>query len=260
MGVASTVSGQRRVAAISGGSSGIGLATAQTFGRLGWAVAIGARGADRLAASAADLRAEGSEVFAHPIDVVDADSVDAFYAAAETAIGPIDLIVNGAAHARPGRLHERAPATIRSEIETGLIGALLFTRRAIAGMIARKLAGDLVFLSSTSAVSAWPYLAAYAASKAGIEQAARSLSLELEGTGVRSVIVRVGNTQGTDWTAAWTDEELGFAGAWQRFGLLRHAGLLLPERVARAIVTAVQAPRGVQFDVVSVQPEAPVDE
>lgn len=258
--MASTESGHRRVAAISGGSSGIGLAIARAFGSLGWAVAIGARGTERLAAAAAELRTTGGEVFTRSLDVVDADSVDAFYAAAEAAIGPVDLVVNCAAHARPGRLHEREPAAIRAEIETGLIGALLFTRRAVARMVERKLAGDLVFLSSTSAVSAWPYLAAYAASKAGIEQAARSLSLELEGTGVRSVIVRVGNTQGTDWTAGWTNEELGFASDWQRFGLLRHVGLMKPERVAQTVVTAVSAPRGVQFDVVSVQPEAPAAE
>jgi NAD(P)-dependent dehydrogenase (short-subunit alcohol dehydrogenase family) len=202
----------------------------------------------------------GGEVFAHSLDVVDADSVDRFYTAAEAALGPIDLIVNCAAHARPGPLHEREAVEIRSEIETGLIGALLFTRRAIAGMVSRKVGGDLVFLSSTSAVAAWPYLAAYAASKAGIEQAARTLSLELEGTGIRSVVVRVGNTQGTDWTASWTNEDFAFAAEWQRFGLLRHAALMRPERVAQAIVTAVQAPQGVQFDVLSVQPEAPADD
>jgi NADP-dependent 3-hydroxy acid dehydrogenase YdfG len=257
---AKTVSRRRRVAAISGGSSGIGRATAQAFSRLGWAVAIGARGAERLAATAAELRATGAEVFTRSLDVVDADSVDTFYGDAEAALGPVDLVVNCAAHAQPGRLHEREPAAIRAEIETGLIGALLFTRRALAGMISRHSDGDLAFLSSTSAVSPWPYLAAYAASKAGIEQAARSLSLELEGTGVRSVIVRVGNTQGTDWTAAWTNEELAFAGDWQRFGLLRHVALLRPDRVAEAIVTAVQMPRGVQFDIVSVQPEAPAGE
>jgi NAD(P)-dependent dehydrogenase (short-subunit alcohol dehydrogenase family) len=226
------------------------------FADLGWAVAIGARGAERLAVAAAGLSATGGEIFSHTLDVVDAGSVESFYVAAEAAIGPIDLVVNCAAHARPGRLHERDPESIRSEIETGLVGALLFTRRGIAGLMSRRQPGDLVFLSSTSAVSAWPYLAAYAASKAGIEQAARSLSLELEGTGVRSLIVRVGNTQGTDWAASWTKEEMAFAGEWQRFGLIRHLSLMRPEQVAETIVTAVQAPRGVQFDVVSVQPEA----
>jgi hypothetical protein len=54
------------------------------------------------------------------------------------------------------------------------------------------------------------------------------------------------------------DELEDLMGYWPHFGLQRHAGLLDPQAVARAVVTAVTAPRGVHVDTIEVQPEAPV--
>ena len=119
---------------------------------------------------------------------------------------------------------------------------------------------DVVFVSSASAELPWPLHAAYAGSKAGVEQAARSLALELEGTGVRATVIRVGNTAGTAFAADWQPAELQALAEWQRLGILRHGGLLSPEQVAEAIVWTVGMPRSVQLDLVSVQPEAPVVE
>jgi len=196
---------------------------------------------------------------AESLDVTREDSVDAFYAAVEARLGPVDLAVSCAAHARPGALYERSAEAIRSEIETGLVGALLFARRGIQRMLARGLRGQVVFMSSTAAEVPWPRLGAYAASKAGLEQAARTLSLELEGSGIRCQVVRVGNTIGTAWADDWAPEEMAAVAEWSRLGLLRHGGMLEPAQVARAVLAAVSAPPGVALDHVSVHPEAPVE-
>lgn len=249
-----------RVAAVSGGATGIGRAVAEALAARGFAVAVGGRREARVQEAATALEAGGARALGLRLDVSDADAVEAFYAGVEKALGPVDLVVNCAGHARPGRLFEKPPEEIRAEIETGLIGTLLFSRRGIAAMLERELPGDAVFVSSTSAETPWPWLAPYAASKAGIEQAVRSVALECEGTGVRCLVVRVGNTLGTEWATEWGPEAAPALEAWQRLGLIRHAGLLRPEQVALALVQAVETPRGVHLEHVSVHPEAPGDE
>lgn len=248
-----------RVVAVSGGSSGIGRASAAAFVAAGWKVALGGRRAERVAAAVAELTSDGAEAFGTTLDVCDDASIERFFDAAEAALGRVTAVVNCAAHARPGPLHQLSPEEIRAEIETGLVGSLLFARAGICRWIERAVSADVVFISSTSAETPWPLHTPYSASKAGVEQAARSLAIELEGTGIRSHVVRVGNTVGTGWIDDWSGPEKMAVVEWQRLGLLRHFGLLRPEQVARTIVWAVSAPRGAQIDHISVHPEAPLD-
>jgi NAD(P)-dependent dehydrogenase (short-subunit alcohol dehydrogenase family) len=130
-------------------------------------------------------------------------------------------------------------------------------RRALAGLLPSGRPGDLIFISSISAARPWPFYAPYAASKAGVEQAARCLGVELEGTGVRSIVVRVGNTAGTEWVEGWSEAELARIGRWAQLGLVGHAGLLTPEQVAAAVAAVLATPRGVLLSHVDVHPEAP---
>ena len=103
-------------------------------------------------------------------------------------------------------------------------------------------------------------MAAYTATKAGLEALAQSLALELEGTGIRATTVRVGPTL-SEFGFGWPMDDLeDLMAYWPRFGLQRHAGLLDPSTVAHAVTTAVTAPRGVLVDTIEVQPEAPVGE
>jgi NAD(P)-dependent dehydrogenase (short-subunit alcohol dehydrogenase family) len=100
-------------------------------------------------------------------------------------------------------------------------------------------------------------MAAYSATKAGLELLARSLAMELEGTGIRSTVVRVGPTL-SEFGVTWPADQLeALMEYWPRFGLQRHPGTLDAEDVARAVLTAVSAPAGVHFDTIELQPEAP---
>ena len=246
-----------RVAALSGGSSGIGRAIVEAFLAEGWKVAFGARREERVLEVREALGAPGDQLYGGRLDVTDAGSIDAFYDGAREALGPIDVVVNCAAHARPGPFYELSPEEIRSEVDSGLTGSLLFSRRGVLDMLADKASGDVVFISSTSAVTPWPFHSPYAASKAGVEQAARSISLELEGSGIRSTIVRVGNTLATGWADDWDTDSMMVSARWQELGLIRHQGFMQPPNVAHAVVAAVSTPEGFQLDLVSVHPEAP---
>lgn len=249
-----------RVALVTGASSGIGRATAVALGGLGWKVALGARRVDRLTEAASEVTAAGGEPFLHTLDITAPASIDEFLGACDQALGPIDVVVNNAGMSTPGRFHLLDDETLRCEVETNLLGPMLVTRRVIASLIARGAPGDLVFISSDATRHARPRMVAYAATKAGVELMAHSLAMELEGTGIRSTIVRVGPTLsefGFTWPMEEIEELLDY---WPRFGLQRHPGLLEPGAVAQAILTAVTAPRGVHVDTIEVQPEAPVGE
>jgi NADP-dependent 3-hydroxy acid dehydrogenase YdfG len=252
------VTSGRRVAAVSGASSGIGRAIAVALGELGWRVALGARRGDELQETARIVIEAGGEAFPMTVDVTDAHSVDEWVTTAENSLGPIDALVNNAGIAIPGPFWELAPEQLEREVRTNLLGPMLCTRRVLRSMIDRG-TGDVVFVSSDTARAPRPRMLAYSATKAAVEVVARTLAMELEGTGVRSTTVRVGPTL-TDFASGWTPEQVAeLMTYWPRFGVQRHFHTLRPEDVARAVVFAVTSPPGVHMDIVEVQPEAPLE-
>lgn len=245
-----------RVAFVTGASSGIGAAVARAFGAIGFQVALGARRTDRLEAVAAEVEAAGGRAFPHVLDVADEASADAFFDAAEKGLGPVDVLVNNAGINQPNLLADAKPADLRREIETNLVGPMLLARRAVRSLRARAAPGDLVFVTSQNAVAPRPYQPAYTASKWGLEGLAHALKLELEGTGVRSTIVRPGPT-GSEFGSGWDQEVLHRAlRAWKYWGVQRRLHWLEADDVARAVVAVVTAPPGMHMDVVQVMPEA----
>ena len=247
-----------RKAIVAGASSGIGAAIARACGERGWSVALGARRTEKLLDVAVEVEKAGGRAFAHPLDLADPASIDAFFDASERAQGPVDLLVNNAGICVPGLLHVVAPEEFQREIATNLVGPALLARRAIASLLARGAPGDLVFVSSENAVAPRPFQPGYTASKWGLEGLARTLRLELEGTGIRATIVRPGPTAPTDFARSW-DAKLvkRVLGTWKYFGIQRHLRWMPPESVARAVIGAVTAPAGTHADVIQLMPEAP---
>ena len=228
-------------AIVTGASSGIGAATAVELGRAGCAVALGARRLDRLEEVAKRVEEAGGRACFHPLDVSRADSIEAFYRAAEADLGAIDAVVSNAGMNRPSLLENAAVEDLQYEIAVNLTGPMLLARLAVPAMRARG-RGDLVFVSSQNAVQPRTYQAAYTAAKAGLEGLAGVLAMELEGTGVRSIIARVGPTGsefGKDFDPALTRELLE---SWKYWGIQRHLHWLSAESVARAIVRTMQIP------------------
>jgi short-subunit dehydrogenase len=243
---------------VTGASSGIGAETARGLARAGHPVVLGAR---RLAACeelAAAIAEEGGEAAAFPLDLGDPASIDAFATSAAGAFGPIEIVVSNAAQIQPGSALETTPEEFESVVRVNLGGAHRLVRAFGPGMVERQ-RGDFVFITSDVVAHPRPRMAAYVASKWGLEGFVTALQMELEGTGVRAIVVRPGPTQtgmGMDWDPAVTGEVLA---EWTRWGLARHSAFLRPEGVALAVVHAIGAPRGTHLSVVEVQPEAPLD-
>jgi NADP-dependent 3-hydroxy acid dehydrogenase YdfG len=249
-----------RVVAVTRAGTGIGQVIAAKFGALGWRVVIGGRRADKLAETAALVEAAGGSCMAHTLDVTDDDSVETFFEAAESQFGTVTAVINNAATARYGPLDDFSPAEIAAEIATKLTGSLFMARRGIQAMRRDGRGGDILFMTSLAAATPWPLHLPYAAASAGVEHAVRTLRFELEGTGIRVLNLRCGETLGTDF--ATREMENGRAmdanERWFPMNLLRHTGLMYPDQVADAVVTAVTLPRGHQYSVMEVMPTAPI--
>lgn len=250
---------ERRPAVVTGASSGIGAATALSLAAAGFPVALGARRTDKLEEVAAQIRADGGEAVTHPLDLTDEDSVQTFAKAVAAELGDIEVVVSNAGAVAPGTIVEVDSERFTRELDLTVVGAHRLVKAFVPAMIERS-RGDVVFISSDTAVRARPFMAAYSAGKWGLEGLAQSLQLELEGTGVRASVVRPGPTwseMGADWDA----EEAGFVlTQWVRFGMARHPHFMKPAAVADAITTVVSAPRGVHLSLVEVNPEAPLEE
>jgi NAD(P)-dependent dehydrogenase (short-subunit alcohol dehydrogenase family) len=114
-------------------------------------------------------------------------------------------------------------------------------RRAVPAMLDAS-NGDVVWVSSENAVRPRPFQVGYTAAKAGLEGAARVLAMETEGTGVRSMIVRVGPT-GTEFGNAMDQQKLHRAlEAWRYWGVQRHLSWMPASSVAGAITRLITTP------------------
>ena len=247
----------RRAAVVTGASSGIGRATALRLAEAGFPVVLGARRVDRCEELAEKIRADGGEAIALPLDLVDGASIRDFAAAAEDHAGPIEVLVSNAGDVMPITTVGALPTEFARQLNVNLIGAQALVHELVPAMLERR-RGDVVFVTSEVALNPRTHMAAYVASKAGLEGFAMAMAMECEGTGVRVGIVRPGPSsteQGTTWDEDTVNEVVS---SWDHWGLMRHSGALRPQELAEAVLTVVSVPRGTRYAVLEVQPEAPV--
>jgi len=247
----------RRPAIVTGASSGIGAATASALAAAGHPVVLGARRVERCEELATAVRDAGGEALALPLDLTDGESITEFARRAESEMGPIEVLVSNAGDVQPITTVGAAPAEFTRQLQVNLLGAQALVHDVVPHMFTRR-RGDVVFVTSEVAHTPRTHMAAYVASKAGLEGFARAMAMECEGTGVRVGIVRPGPSsteQGTTWDEDTINEVIA---SWQAWGLLRHDGSLRPAEMAQAVLSVVSVPRGTRYAVLEVQPEAPV--
>jgi NADP-dependent 3-hydroxy acid dehydrogenase YdfG len=247
----------RRAAIVTGASSGIGAATASALAAAGHPVVLGARRVERCEELAAAIRDAGGEALALPLDLTDNASITTFAQRAESELGPIEVLVSNAGDVQPITTVGAAPAEFTRQLQVNLLGAQALVHEVVPHMFDRR-RGDVVFVTSEVAHTPRTHMAAYVASKAGLEAFAKAMAMECEGTGVRVGIVRPGPSsteQGTTWDEDTINEVVA---SWYAWGLLRHDGSLRPSEMAQAVLAVVSAPKGTRYAVLEVQPEAPV--
>ncbi len=171
------------VALVTGGSSGIGKATAAAFLAAGYRVAICARGGERLAVAERQLAVSGS-VLARSCDVSDPEQVASLVTATIERFGRLDAVVNAHGVAgTPTTIEDLTPADWAELLAINLLGPIHVTRAAIPAL--RLTRGSVVNISSLNAHRAEPLMAPYGVAKAGLESFTRYAAHELAADGIR---------------------------------------------------------------------------
>jgi 3-oxoacyl-[acyl-carrier protein] reductase len=184
-----------RIVLITGGSRGIGLATARKF------VALG----DKVAVTYNTTKPEG-DFLAVQCDVTKQEDVDRAFDEIESKLGPVEVLVSNAGITKDGLLLRMKEADFESVVDANLTGAYRVCKRAAQSMLrARK--GRMVLVSSVVGLLGQAGQANYAASKAGLVGFARSLARELGSRSITVNVVAPGPVD-TDMTRALGDDKL----------------------------------------------------
>jgi NAD(P)-dependent dehydrogenase (short-subunit alcohol dehydrogenase family) len=226
----------QRTVLITGASSGIGEATARRFLAAGWNVAAGMRRPERCRLDAA---APGLAVLAMDVtsDASIADAVERTTA----RFGAIDVLVNNAGYALLGPLEGLSPEQLRRQIDTNVLGLIAVTRQVLPGMRARR-DGAIVNIASIGGRMAFPFTAAYHATKFAVEGLSESIRFELRAHDIRVKVIEPGPIRtnflagGAEWAShdAYAQELANF----RRMSDRLEAEMPGPDVVARTVFRA----------------------
>ncbi len=167
-----------KAALVTGASSGLGWRFATVLARAGASVAIAARRTDRLAALRAEIEAAGGRAHAVAIDVTRVASVREAVAAAQAALGPLDILVNNSGVSVTKRAVEVEEPDYDHVMDTNAKGAFFVAQAVGRAMIAAQRPGRIVNIASAAGLRALGQLSVYAMSKAAVIHMTRALALE----------------------------------------------------------------------------------
>jgi NADP-dependent 3-hydroxy acid dehydrogenase YdfG len=229
----STLAGS--LAIVTGGSRGIGLATATVLAKAGARVVIVARGREALAAAARSL---GGKVTPMTCDIGDRAAVERTIADIMNGHGAPDVLVNNAGIFRVAPLHGTNADDFAAALHVNLFAPFLFVRGFLPGMRERG-TGHIVTVGSIADRMIFAENSAYAASKFGARAMHEVLRAELKGSGVRASLVSPGPVDTELWDELDPDNRPGFT---------PRAQMLSPAAVASAIEFALTRPPEVNVD------------
>jgi ribitol 2-dehydrogenase len=223
-----------KVAALTGGGSGIGLAVARSISRGGGSILLAGRSAARLSDAAATL---DGPVRTLVLDVADPAAGAALIGAATSAFGPPDIVLANAGVYLPGDLIDTDPAEAAALIATNVGGVIGTVQAAVASMVPRG-SGDIIVTSSVSGHQAIHWEPVYSASKHAVQALVHSVRRQLVGTGVRIGAVAPGVVLNDLWKVVDEDERAAAVAAGTG---------IRSEEVADAVEFMLTRPRHVQI-------------
>ena len=237
-----------KVALVTGGSSGIGEATALALVAEGAVVAAAARRADRLDALARKVTDQGGRLLALDLDVTDEAQCRAAVERTRSEFGGLDIVVNNAGVMLLGPILDADTDDWRRMINTNVLGLMYVTHAALPSMVAQG-SGDIVNVSSVAGRVARRGAGVYNASKWAVNAFTESLRQEVTGRGVRVSAVEPGYvaTELTEHITHGPSREES-----QQFG--RSIRQLRADDIAHAIVYIVTQPDHVAINEVLVRP------
>jgi NADP-dependent 3-hydroxy acid dehydrogenase YdfG len=231
---------QNKLVVITGGSRGIGLAMARVFAKNNYTVIITGRDPNRLQDAAGELKKD--QATAIPCDVRDPASVEKLFQEIGKYHSTIDVLVNNAGVAHTLAPVDRLPVeTWKEVIDTNLTGTFLVTRSALPLM---RAGGTIVNNLSVAAITPFPGMSAYNASKFGALGFTQALREDLRKRGIRVLALLAGATDTEIWGQFWADAP--------------KEKMISAETVAEAVFHAVSAPANTSIDEIRISPAAGV--
>lgn len=182
----------KKIALITGASSGIGEACARKFAEGGYDLILTARRAEKLAELKAELEAEGTKVKTLTFDVRDAEAAEKAVDSLEPEWRKIDVLINNAGLALGlDKEYEGDPDDWNTMIDTNIKGLLTMTRLIVPGMVERN-EGHVINIGSVAGDAAYAKGNVYCATKAAVKTITDGLRIDLAETAVRVTNLKPG--------------------------------------------------------------------
>lgn len=183
---------KRRVVVVTGASAGLGRSIVREFAAKGCDVALIARGIEGLEGARREVEEAGGKALVFPIDIADAEAVDAAAAETELKLGPIDVWVNNAMNSVFSPVKEMSAEDYKRVTDVTYLGHVYGALSALKRMLPRD-KGSIIFVGSALAYRGIPLQSAYCGAKHAIEGFFDSLRTELmhDGSNVKISMVQL---------------------------------------------------------------------
>jgi gluconate 5-dehydrogenase len=166
-----------KVALVTGGSHGIGLAIGKVLAKAGARLCINGRDAARLEEVAVQLRKDGIDAYAIAFDVTNEEQVDQAISTIERDLGPVDILVNNAALIKRVPIVDMDVNDFRNIIDVDLVAPMIVSKRVVPGMMDRR-SGKIINMCSMMSVYGRNTVSAYASAKGGLKLLTASMCCE----------------------------------------------------------------------------------
>ena len=237
-----------QVAIVTGASSGIGSATAESLASRGASVVIAARREDELKALEASIEDTNGEALIVPTDITSDEDIDELVEATLDEYGRIDILVNNAGVMPLAHIAGADRETLQTTIDVNLSGLIKLTHAVVPTMVEQE-SGHIVNLSSVVGRFLQANSSHYNAAKAGVKMFGDSLRLDIAEEGIHVATIEPGAVD-TELLDHIPNDEI-------QEGVKEHVGsmdALAPEDIARTITFVVTQPDRVDINEVLIRP------